>query len=137
MSPCSQGHTAARFVRGNGKHTECRTCKNEKQEIRRKQKRAKGDSKYYRQSRDGLLKWHYNISIEDYEEMLEEQDNRCAICKRDKNEFIRMLAVDHCHTTGKIRGLLCTNCNAGLGMFRDNRTSLVMAIRYLETSEEC
>ncbi len=63
----------------------------------------------------------YGLSIEDYNQMLIEQGNKCSICGssgsgEDKNKFV----VDHCHHTGKVRGLLCWPCNIGLGMFRDN-----------------
>lgn len=56
----------------------------------------------------------------------------CAICKKHKSNFTRALAVDHCHTTGKIRGLLCTNCNRALGNIKDSIDNLKNAIEYLE-----
>ena len=60
--------------------------------------------------------------------MLSNQSGHCAICiNKDK----RKLAVDHCHKTGKIRGLLCSNCNQGLGMFKDNLDFLGRARNYL------
>ncbi len=68
-------------------------------------------------------KWLYGI---DYTRLLELQNGVCAICKASDN-----LQVDHCHVTQKVRGLLCGNCNTGLGMFKDSKTSLVRAIEYL------
>ena len=62
--------------------------------------------------------------------MLIEQEKRCVICKRNV-----ILRVDHCHTTGKVRGLLCHNCNTGLGQFKDNIDNLKMAIKYLEKND--
>ena len=59
--------------------------------------------------------------------MKEKQDYKCAICK----EVFELLAVDHCHETNKVRGLLCTNCNNGLGRFKDNIQFLNNAIKYL------
>ncbi|HET8686207.1 MAG TPA: endonuclease VII domain-containing protein [Methanosarcina sp.] len=72
------------------------------------------------------LKKRFNITLDQYKEMLALQDNVCAIClqpekrKDHRTGLIRELAVDHCHTTGKIRGLLCTDCNTALGLFKDN-----------------
>lgn len=78
------------------------------------------------------LRRRYGISLEQYEAMLELQDGRCAICGRHGDEFGRRLAVDHCHETGKVRGLLCINCNPGIGAFRDNPELLRRAASYLE-----
>lgn len=65
--------------------------------------------------------------------LLEAQDNRCAICGTDEpggrgDGFV----VDHCHSTGRIRGLLCSACNTGLGLFKDNAETLAKAIKYLK-----
>lgn len=77
----------------------------------------------------------YNITPEDYTELLKKQNNVCAICNTNKT-FVKKasynLFVDHCHTTGKVRGLLCHNCNAGLGHFRDSTDFLRKAIGYLD-----
>lgn len=63
-------------------------------------------------------------------EMIMRQGNACAICgERFKNE--KLTHIDHCHTTGKIRGILCVRCNVGLGQFKDNIISLQQAIKYL------
>jgi len=72
----------------------------------------------------------YNISIEDYEFMLEIQKNRCAICGSEPTKK-RALAVDHDHKTGQVRGLLCNTCNLGLGQFKDSKDLLLKAIKYL------
>lgn len=82
----------------------------------------------------------YNINYNDYLLMLQSQNNRCAICKQNetvlynKKGKIKRLAVDHCHETGKIRGLLCTKCNIALGKFKDNTALLEKSINYLEQS---
>lgn len=83
-------------------------------------------------SKDRDLKKMYGISLEKYNEILCSQNNSCAICKKHKDEFTKALAVDHCHTTGKVRGLLCTNCNRALGNIRDSIDGLKNAILYLE-----
>lgn len=83
------------------------------------------------------LKRHYGITINQYFEMHEKQNGVCAICEQpetsvDKNsKKVRKLAVDHCHTTGKIRGLLCGSCNKAIGAFKDSTKLLNKAINYL------
>jgi hypothetical protein len=75
----------------------------------------------------------YSLTIENLEEMKIKQNNKCAICgeefKKSKN-----IHVDHCHITGKVRGLLCNKCNTGLGFLHDNIDVLKNAINYLERS---
>lgn len=77
-----------------------------------------------------LLKTKYAMTVDDYLEMLERQENRCAICG-GVNKTGRRLYIDHCHDTGKVRGLLCLNCNAGLGQFSDSLALLESATDYL------
>lgn len=74
------------------------------------------------------LKTKYGISIEDYNKMVEEQKNKCAICLSELNPPL----VDHCHQTNKVRGLLCQSCNSGLGFFYDEIKYLRSAIEYLK-----
>lgn len=76
----------------------------------------------------------YGITPEEYAELLFLQGGVCKICG-GQSKGDRRLAVDHCHTTGKIRGLLCNTCNAGLGQFGDNVELLRKAITYLEGSD--
>lgn len=61
------------------------------------------------------LKYLYGISIEKYKELLKVQEGRCGICGMTEDPLGRRFAVDHCHETGKIRGLLCFSCNTGIG----------------------
>lgn len=75
------------------------------------------------------LKRQFGISWEDYERMFEEQEGKCVLC--GETEENRMLSVDHCHTTGRVRGLLCGKCNRGLGLFRDNKELLIKASEYV------
>lgn len=92
--------------------------------------RKEYNRKYYRKEyawkRAGLA-----VTKLDYEIMMAYQNNNCAICGSDSTYFGIAMAVDHCHTTGKIRGLLCTNCNIGLGNFKDSPELLSKAIWYL------
>ena len=75
----------------------------------------------------------YNISLEQYNTMLNEQDGVCAICKK-VNDSGKALHVDHKHSTGEVRGLLCYRCNAALGYFKDSVTRIERAIEYLEAA---
>lgn len=82
------------------------------------------------------IKSRYGLTREQYEALLKKQNNVCAICLgegdlRNTGEIIR-LHVDHCHDTGKVRGLLCFRCNSGIGKFKDNVASLERAINYLK-----
>ena len=79
------------------------------------------------------LRHTYGLTLEDYDLMLARQGGVCAICGTAKpNGFGKFLAVDHCHDTGRIRGLLCGNCNHGLGKFDHDPKRLRRAIRYLQ-----
>ena len=73
-----------------------------------------------------------NLSDKEYKEILESQNNQCAICGTDAEEFKTALNVDHNYKTQKIRGLLCTNCNMGLGHFKDSLSSLHRALMYID-----
>lgn len=80
------------------------------------------------------LKNKYGLTVEEYDTRLLDQSNGCAIC--GKPERTKRLAVDHCHGTNAIRGLLCTNCNIGLGRFQDDPSIIRNALLYLEGSDE-
>lgn len=67
--------------------------------------------------------------------MFLEQQGKCGICNKHQSELDRTLAVDHCHNTGRIRGLLCSNCNLGLGHFKDVIENIESAIRYLNEKQ--
>jgi hypothetical protein len=82
------------------------------------------------------LKRDHGITLEEFEEMERNQNYVCAICgnkesSKGKNTKIMNLSVDHCHNTGKIRGLLCTKCNWGIGLIQDNPKLLLNAAKYL------
>jgi hypothetical protein len=81
--------------------------------------------------RDLALRNAYGISLEEYDNMLESQLGCCAICAMTPEKNGRRLDVDHCHETGRVRGLLCASCNLGIGKFKDNPSLLAEAIKYL------
>lgn len=83
--------------------------------------------------RNHHLQGKFGMTIEQYNEFLNTQNNCCAICNTPQSNFKQQLAVDHDHQTGKVRGLLCGNCNNGLGRFKDDIEILKKAINYLNS----
>lgn len=77
------------------------------------------------------LRTQYGISYETYLEIVENQNNKCAICSGELTDP----HLDHCHETGKVRGILCFTCNTALGKFKDSVPLLQSAISYLEKPE--
>lgn len=69
----------------------------------------------------------YGLTAEEYQALLEAQDHACAICREPDPP-----AIDHCHRTGRVRGLLCHKCNKGIGLLRDDPETLRIAASYLE-----
>lgn len=79
------------------------------------------------------IRLNYGLSVDDYYSILEFQGNKCAICgtaSSGSSQHDRFV-VDHCHATGKVRGLLCVTCNTALGLFYDSKVNLLSAISYL------
>jgi hypothetical protein len=94
--------------------------------------------KYRVLSRAGHLRRKFGISIGEYEALMEKQGGCCAICELPETMVdgrrgkVKTLAVDHCHDTGKIRGLLCSNCNRAIGLLKDSTKLVSKALSYLE-----
>jgi len=108
--------------------------------IERRRRKAKRDPAYRARLRDAkrtnarrsFLKVKYGIALEDYAAMLARQGGVCATCKnKKKKRRSERLCVDHCHVTGKVRGLLCRNCNFGIGLFGDDADVVEAAAAYL------
>lgn len=125
--------------KNDGHHTQCKKCRSEYTSRYR--------AKYPEESRQAVSNWvkedparnvsshkrsnlkkFYGLSLEGYEKMLIQQNGCCLICSIKMNSP----HVDHCHETGRIRGLLCATCNGGLGMFKDCVPLLEKAIGYLK-----
>lgn len=81
------------------------------------------------------LKKKYNLSYEQYLKILEVQGNKCAICKNELGIDRNHIHVDHCHKTGKIRGILCRYCNSTLGYSKEDKNRLEACIEYLKIHE--
>jgi hypothetical protein len=84
------------------------------------------------QRRRWHLKAKYGLTLEEYETMRVEQDGKCAICESGTLQLV----VDHCHKTGRVRGLLCVSCNASLGLLRDDPEVILRAAQYLNARKE-
>lgn len=105
------------------------------------QKYLRAAAKYRHAHPDKLseykLKTRFGMTSKGYDEMSLRQNHRCAICgneetaRHNHSNKVQKLAVDHCHTTGKVRELLCMDCNRGLGKFHDDVGRLQKAMQYL------
>ena len=112
-----------------GVRAECKTCHNKVSKVRhRKYVKENPDKR-----RSTVLKNKYGLTLDQYMRMLGAQGGACAICgSSNPGASKQVFSVDHDHSTGKVRGLLCHDCNAGLGMFKEDTLSLRLAIDYLE-----
>ncbi len=82
--------------------------------------------------RDKTLKYKFGLTLNDYNTKLQEQNYCCKICKKHQSNFIKSLHVDHCHKTSMIRGLLCCDCNLGIGNIKESTETLKNCILYLK-----
>jgi hypothetical protein len=114
----------------DGRQARCKKCQAENTVLYR-EARLRGSKSY-------SLRSAYGLTTSDYESIHAQQNGLCAICNKPETAIRlktpRRLAVDHCHTTDKVRGLLCAACNRGLACFRDNPDFLEAAARYLRKS---
>ena len=104
---------------------------------RRSHGRNKGDKGKTRRitpkQRESALKYLYGLTMQDVQKMLKRQHYRCAICRKQlPHKWGKGMAIDHDHQTGEVRGILCSHCNTGIGMFKDNPETTRKAARYLE-----
>lgn len=108
-SRCGEMKNNKEYFRGKGSSTFCIKCEEKRQ-------------------REKHYKSKYGMTISDYDAVLENQNGKCAICEETKD---KLLNIDHDHTTGKIRGLLCNSCNTALGLFQDKEEVIKRACLYL------
>ena len=120
------------------KDTQCPVCK-EKQRIVNWKKSEK--SRNYIKKRNGTLQRSFGISLEGYNKLFTQQNGVCAICGKPetvccaKINELKPLSVDHDHQTHFVRGLLCSRCNQGLGLLKDNVDYLKNAVIYLSRTQ--
>ena len=152
---CKSGHLCIRYVK-NGTCVKCKIAhvnkfrkKNPEYHKKVYKRKKEREPNYYREMnakvrkkakeknpnyyREINLKTNYGITLDDYNNLLEKQNYRCAICnKHNSDNNKKNLFVDHCHKTGIIRGLLCSNCNSGLALLGDNFESVEKTLEYLK-----
>jgi hypothetical protein len=94
-------------------------------------------AKYLEGRRAASIMKRYGVSLDDYEAMLAAQGGTCALCSRTpENERFKKLSIDHCHVTGRVRGLLCASCNHSLGKLGDTIERLKRAAAYVEGNND-
>lgn len=144
----------------DGFRQKCKSCRNTVRRRRRGEVREKVNSRKmelwhqltddqkresYQKRSHKVFVWKlsakFGITLEQYEGMVSRQGNKCAICGVHASEASRSnpnkrLHIDHCHKTGRVRGLLCNACNVGLGSFRDSQEVMNKAISYLSSQRE-
>lgn len=130
-----------------GKGSKCKECRSKLKKQKRasiteeQRKEERESSAEYRKRFPEKFKWGVKqatykrlgikITKEEYDQLYSEQSRKCAICDNPPSGFKKTLCLDHCHDTLKVRGLLCDNCNSGLGKFKDNVDVLLKAVNYL------
>jgi len=134
-SRCNKRKPMCKFtIRETGKWkgcpvSQCKAC------CVKRQTAAYNNETYHRVMRPWQLKNKYGITQDDYERMLNEQGGVCKICGTDDPKTPRgyvTFAIDHCHETGNVRGLLCNPCNRALGLLKEDTNILQKAIYYLQ-----
>lgn len=159
-SKCGETKTLDAFYRQKrgrlGRSSVCRTCAQARDACysrARQSKRRPEQAAYRRKHPEKVKAWKaayyqkhkeklwaqkllnaYGVSAAQYYAMLDAQNGRCAICARHQDAFAKRLFVDHCHQSGKIRGLLCKDCNIALGILGDSRSRVLQVARYLRLS---
>ncbi|MBU2665492.1 endonuclease VII domain-containing protein [Actinoplanes bogorensis] len=147
--PCPRCHKLRppeSFVTATGQQRKsCRSCLEAKREVNRRHRLRIGPDGV----RAANLRDKYGISVEEYDALRASQDYRCAVCRQHENEIPATntgrprldgrppavsfkLVVDHCHRTGRVRGLLCAGCNSLIGHARDSPAILTAAAAYLQ-----
>lgn len=148
MKTCSKCKTEKPFEdfgrdknRRDGHFPQCKICKragdaSSRNAPERRERAAQRSREHYATKKNmhvcASLTRKYGISLDEYDRMLEEQGNECAVCDRTPEDNGRRLAVDHNHSTGEVRGLLCDQCNVALGKLQDSPALLRNALAYLE-----
>ena len=105
-----------------GKHSICKECRAERSRFRY----SNGDTYAIR------LKKLYGLSVKEYDELYAEAEGQCQCCGIKEKELNKRLAVDHCHSSGKVRGLLCGKCNTALGQLDDSLDKISSLYSYLK-----
>mgnify|MGYP003595630443 CR=1 FL=1 len=128
---CTKTLDTSLFYKSKGTYSSyCKSCW--KIKVTSKQKKPTKEK-----LRDYILKHKFNIPFNDYMDIYNSQGGRCAICGKEisiwaeTKDYTSVACVDHNHTTGEVRGLLCNHCNTGIGLLQENPVILNSAINYL------
>lgn len=132
---CGKHKELSSFYKGR---SECKECGAEykllaKESGKLEVWRKNSDKNRRKSKREFELQKKYGLTPEQYEDLLNRQNGCCAICKQKPKTYI---CVDHCHTSKRVRGLLCSTCNTALGLLNDNLELLENAIQYLRLATE-
>ena len=130
----------------NKRRKEYRQNNKKKIAERDKQYRLKNKDKYraksaewYKANKDRAKNYHflrrYNISLDDYNRMMIEQDGKCWTCSVKAEDEV--LVVDHNHLTGEVRGLLCSGCNTAIGLLKESQETIAKVSKYLQEKGSC
>lgn len=124
---------------GLGVASRCKVCANSESRKHHHRKMQHVPS-YIQAKRDNHFRTRYGISAAEYDRLCEQANvDGCAICGRKQalgSRWKDKWHLDHCHSTNKVRGMLCGNCNRGLGQFQDNQEIMMKAIEYLKKHSE-
>jgi len=111
----------------------------------KKKEKALYDKRYrdsdIKKQKNWAMKRNFGITLDQYEQMFKNQNGLCGICfqpevrKSIRSDKPKNLAVDHCHESGTVRGLLCQDCNTGVGLFKDSPLLMIKAAKYLKKLE--
>ena len=138
---CTKKKTLARSPEVGKRYSKSSKGKNTKKEYRKqtpyRQTQLRWIKKDYQINKEkyfGYSLRKYKITKEEYQEALIKQDFRCYICETHQQDLKRRLAVDHCHKTGNVRKLLCSNCNTALGLLKEDTSIMKKLIEYVGES---
>lgn len=114
----------------------CKSCRNSAKRKQREDPEYRNKENRKRRETRGTTRWvnikaKYGLTEEDYNLIITDQKDKCLICEEELKEP----HIDHCHTTGRVRGVLCSRCNTGLGKFKDSVQMLEKAKQYLRGQE--
>lgn len=137
-SVCSKSLPASSYWKRNkspdGLCVQCKDCMRSRRAERdwqvekARQMEIHGPDRFYEMRRETILKHRYGMTYEDLREMEESQGNKCLSCQSSPKK----LHVDHCHDTGRVRGLLCGPCNRALGLMKEDVDSIIRLAEYIE-----
>jgi hypothetical protein len=123
-TPCQMCGKLLDVKQSHNPPTKCKPCK-----IKAQYQRRSSVKDFTKIRKAYVLQWRYGITLEEYEKLLEKQGGGCALCGKAKKK--KPLHVDHCHKTGKVRGLLCPPCNRAVGVLGDSKEALEKVVAYL------